>query len=114
MHIGETLPYGVTVLTPWMRRQADNAVFTFEIIDNPDSAVVTITVTEKNSESYGAGTGDGVTHTFSSGFLEIDRADLMELVRFSIDVEKVTPTNGTGVVYRMLAPTWYDLATPTI
>lgn len=112
MHIGSSLPYGTTAFTPWMRRQADNAVFTFEIIDNPDSTTVTITVYEKNADEYGAGTAKSITPTTTGNFKEYVAEDLEEMVRFRIEVAmtEAADPNGTGIVYRMLEPTWYDEA----
>lgn len=120
MNPGASLPYGVTVLTPWMQRQADNAVYTFELIDNPDGVDVEISVLEKNSEDYGSGTATIGPSTFTTGFLEIDTSTeepgQSEMIRFKIAVGNpgLETPNGTGIVYRLLQATWYDAATPTI
>ena len=91
--------------------QADNAVFTFEVVDNPDGMDFSVQVYHKNSEEYGAGTAKGSPSTASSGFIQMSQTAFREMVRFGITVQapKASPT-GTGVVYRMLAPTWYDEA----
>ena len=105
------LGYGSTVLTPWMARQADNAVFTFEVVDNPDGKNLTVQAYDKNLEEYGSGNTNGSTTAAASGFIQVSRTGLKELVRFGLTVAGPadTPT-GTGILYRMLPPTWYDEA----
>lgn len=111
MNIGTFLGYGSTILTPWMRRQADYGIFPFEVVDNPDGASVVIDLVQKNSEDYGSGTGTGTTLSITSGVDEYVSSSLKEMVRFSISVgpPEASPT-GTGVIFRMLDPTWYNQA----
>ena len=111
MNIGTFLGYGATVFTPWMRRQADYALFTFEVIDNPDGLDVTFERYDRNTEDYGSGQPTGVVLTITTGSDTYAVSNLLEMIRFKITVAgpEASPT-GTGVIYRMLEPTWYNEA----
>lgn len=107
MNIGTFLGHGGTVFTPWIRRGGDNAVFTFEVIDNPDGVAVTFTVYTKNQDDYGAGALVDDAERSSEGFEMLDLGALEEMVRFSITVAYPEEGgSGTGIVYRILDPTW--------
>jgi hypothetical protein len=113
MYQGVFLGYGATVFTPWMSRQADNAVFTFEMIDDPDSATLTVTLFQKKTEEYGnPSSGTGMNTMDSDGDISTNIVSGMkEMFRFSFAVENPGDVSaGTGVVFRMLPATWYDEA----
>ncbi len=118
MHIGTSLmAMGSTTArsyyTPWFQRGADNAVFTYEIIQALASGgSFAVVVLHKNREDQGAEGAAVSGATFSqigtSGFFEAKAVGLKELVRFKITV---TPAGvSDGVVYRFLSATWYSKA----
>ena len=112
MNIGTFLGFESSVFTPWMSRQADNAIFTFELIDNPGQTDITITPYTRDREDYGAGT-PGTPATIASGgptFAEITVTNMEEMIRFLIEVDPIGGGSGSGIIYRMLEPTWYDEA----
>lgn len=111
MNMGQFLGYGATVFTPWIPREADNVVLTFEAIDNPDGENITISVYEKDTDEYGAGTIKSLSWTTSGNFQTSDAIDLKELIRLKFEVAKAAASPlGTGIIYRMLDPTWYNKA----
>jgi|KBSSwiStaDraftv2_1062776.scaffolds.fasta_scaffold1872565_1 hypothetical protein len=92
--------------TPWFPRVADNAIFTFQRIeDTLTGGGAVVEVFHKNAED--AGTGSSVTE-FSSQLGSTDLYEaactgLKEMVRFRIMVK-----DGTGWIhFRFLPPTWY-------
>ncbi len=110
MQIGEVITTGMSTRTPWFPRAADNAVFTFELISNPDSSTLTVTVLHKNHDDTGNGTTATGTFTqiATSGFYSLELSGLKEQVRF-----EVAATGGDvhgAVLYRILAPTWFNTA----
>jgi hypothetical protein len=114
MNIGTFLGYGASALSPWMRRQADNAVFSFEVIDNPDEVTVTFTLYMKDTNDYGT-PSSGQSMGAISGGVSIyntieDIAGLKEMVRIGITVGTTAEEvpNGTGITYRLFETTWYD------
>jgi hypothetical protein len=113
MHIGSTLLKGFTVFTPWFYREADNAVFTYEIIGNPSTLTFTVTVEHKNTEDIGDGGNLSVSWSPASnaaGFHTATASGLKEMIRFKLTVSG----SGTdGVLYRFLEPTWFDQAEGT-
>ena len=110
MYIGQYLPVGSDVYSPWFPREADNAIFTFETIDKDtaSSPDLTVKVYHKNTETA----GPGAELTAASAFASIDSTKyesgrftgLKEMVRFKFSV------TGSWVLFRMLQPTWYDTA----
>ena len=106
--------------TPWFPASAENAYFTYEIIQSnfgtgsPAGSLV-IKVYTKNREDSGS-EGPGSPYTFSqigsTAFYEAHCTGLLELVRFEIILTAgaTPPTGQEGVCYRILAPTWYDSA----
>lgn len=116
MNIGTTLmamgsTAARTYYTPWFPRGAENAVFTYEVIQALAGAgTFAVTALHKNREDQGA---EGASLVASGGFSQIGTSGffhgiatgIKELVRFKI---VVTPAGASdGVVYRFLAPTWY-------
>ena len=98
------------VLSPWFRRQADNAVFTGEVVEL-DGGQVDVTVMTKNSED--AGDGTDVSGTISLGTTkgcddEAFIGVLEEMVRYKFTVPNGTA--GNWVLFRMLPPVWFDSA----
>lgn len=116
MHIGTSLmamgsTSAKTYYTPWFPRGAENAVFTYELIQAlPVGGTFAVTALHKNREDQGA---EGTTLVASGSFSQIGSSGLYhgvgtgikELVRFKL---VVTPAGtGDGLVYRFLPPTWY-------
>ncbi len=110
MQIGEVLSTGMSTRTPWFPRAADNAVFSFELISNPDGATLTVTVMHKNHDE--TGNGDLITGVFtqigSTGFYTGEVSELKEQVRFGVAAPD-GEAHG-AVLYRILAPTWFNTA----
>ena len=124
MHIGTllmTLESGAkSYYTPWFPKGADNAHFTYEVIQKflatGGSPGFTVTGYTKNREDAGS-EGDGAdsftfTQIGSTSFYEAPATDLKQLVRFKITITPGTDVTvyAQGVVYRFLPPTWYDKA----
>lgn len=113
MYIGDLIPAAApptapTLFTSWFPRQADNAIFTYEIIDAMGGTSFSVRVFHKNKEDPGEGepaegvgspewTADGTLYTGT--FME-----LKEMVRFEV----TSGTSGLGVCYRFLSPTWFN------
>ena len=113
---GTVLYYGATCFTPWMRRQGDQGVLTFEVIDNPGAVGITVQIYHRDDDQYGSGEANGTATTISSSqftTLGTPSDPLKQNVRFRIAVEAPADTPiplSTGVMIRMLEPTWYDTA----
>jgi len=110
MYIGQTLLEGSNVFSPWLSREADNAIFSYEIIKSGGTPTFTVTVWHKNEEDTGE--GDSLTATFSeivsgSGIYAATVTGLKELVRFEYDV---TGSPGDYILFRMLESTAYNKA----
>lgn len=101
----------VVVLTDWMPRGADNAVFTVDltVIVNCD---VTVTVYHKNGEETGTGASAGaiVTGTYTAGLHSATKTSLMEMVRYRFEVVIRDAKYPGGLMYRILPPTWFNTA----
>jgi hypothetical protein len=114
MHIGRLLCAAgggsTSVLTDWMSRQADNGVFTVELIIAVD-AEISVAVFHKDSEATGEGSSAGtiVSSNSTPGLKTATISGLKEMVRYQIVVEG-TEENLGGVVYRDLPVTWFDTA----
>jgi len=111
---------GSSVFTPWFPRQADYAVFAYEIILKDASASIAVAVYHKDSED--SGPGSALTADFnamntaagsSTTVFSLDTAtadssgvELKELVRFRITSEN----EGTPLPlhYRFFETTWYN------
>ena len=113
MYIGDLIPASVgqgstTLFTPWLPRQADNAVFSYEVIDSMGGTSLTVQVYHKNREDPGEGTpidGVGSPDWTASGSIYTGTFNgLKEIVRFAV----TTNASGLGVCYRILPPTWYN------
>jgi hypothetical protein len=101
------------IYSPWFPRQGDNLRATVELVANASSANITVTVLTKKSEETTNGTAIGSTFGSSGGTLgryvgEFTPTDgINELVRYKFD----PGTTGSGwVLFRMLAPVWFDSA----
>ena len=68
MHTGELLMAGANVLGPWFPRAADNAVFTWELIQATGDAALTVTIWHKNMDEIGPGTEITTGWTTSGNF----------------------------------------------
>lgn len=110
MHTGHTLLSDTKVFSSWFPREADNAVFSYQQIKLTDGAGFTVKVYHKNTEETGDGTD--TTASFSeigsTGIFTAPVTGLKELIRFSYEVTGDWSTGKKYVVYRMLAPTWYN------
>ena len=113
MHIGQTIVGKTAVLSPWFPREADNAVFVYEIIDDSGAnSDLVVTVYTKNTEDqgFGAALGDTFTQRSGTNFYECDcEAVMEEMVRFNFDTSGSTAETD-WVMFRMLQPSWYATA----
>lgn len=117
MHIGRQLltpdSSSRSVFSEWMPRGGDSAVFPSELI-TVFAADFTVEVYHKNSEETGSGSlvGTIVSGQTAVGQSRATIGSLKELVRYRVTVTGAgTGTASTGaVLYRMLAPTWFDKA----
>ena len=116
MLLGEILLSPAYVLTPWMTRQADNAIFTCEVIvyNGTTSPYVDFAVFHKNRDEAGEGTDASATIASSTGaetnsiFISAQAEGLKELVRFAVKQK-------SGSIFtriRFLQPTWYNTTNP--
>ncbi|MCB9583767.1 MAG: hypothetical protein H6718_00125 [Polyangiaceae bacterium] len=108
MYIGQFLPNGAIIFSPWFPREADNAIFTFETIDNDGSGSLTVDVYHKNTEDPGPGAALSATAAFSAigstNYKSGRFVGIKEMVRF-----RYTGSGG-WVIFRMLHPTWFNTA----
>lgn len=109
MHIGHTLLSDTKVFSPWFPREADNAVFSYEQIKLTGDAF-NVKVYHKNTEDTGDGSDTGVSFSQigSTDIYSTTATGLKELIRFSVEVTGDWSGGSKFVVYRMLAPTWYN------
>ena len=109
MYIGQYLPEGADVFSPWFPREADNAWFTFEAIDEGGtSPIFTVEVWHKNTDEPGPGEKN-TTATFgtlSGDYKHANFTGLREMVRFKFSLTG----SSAWVIFRMLMPSWYDTA----
>ena len=108
MQIGRLVLNGQLTMTPWFPRQADNAIFSYEIVKALfPGDTIGVTVYHKNKEDSGRGElvdGEGSPDWTADGTISTGTfKGLKEMVRFSI-----AGGGAIGVVFRMLTPTWYD------
>ncbi len=115
MHIGELLcaspdPAAI-VFTEWMPRQADNAVFTVDLIDAV-LAQLTVKVFHKNAEETGSGSlaGTIVTADRTAGLKVVTVSGLKEMVRYQVEVVGSDANQLGGLLYRFLPATWFNTA----
>jgi hypothetical protein len=109
MQIGELILASMKTRTAWFDRPADNAMFTYEIISDPDSVGITVKVLHKNYEDTGNGADAVVSWNTTGAFRTGSISGLKEQVRF--EIEGGVPISGSpGVLYRILAPTWFNKA----
>lgn len=112
MLIGEVLVSPAFILTPWMARQADNAIFTCEVIMHSGltSPYVDFEVFHKNADEAGPGSTAGAVNTSSNGpesssvFIAAKAEGLKELVRFAVKQKSDTVL----ARIRFLQPSWYN------
>lgn len=98
---------GSKVLGPWIPREADNAIFTVELIA-VDGGTLKVEVFTKNREDTGTpGTAFAtIASSLSSpDIVSAETSGLKELIRF-----KYTVTNAESkwVLFRMLPTIWFD------
>ena len=105
MFIGQTILKDQSVFTPWIQRQADNAIFTWEAIQLFGGTSIDVKVFSKAKEDSGEGAEVGPSSWTSSGSLRYSTfTGLLEMIRF-----KVSASGGAaGGIYRLLEPTWFD------
>ena len=122
MNIGHTITQektgtgGSTVLfSAWFPREADNAIFSFEQIMLEGGSSFVVKVFHKNTEETGEGAAHGGSFSVESDNIHWGTfTALKELVRFHYEVKDGNWGNGPCfVIYRMLAPTWYNTENAT-
>jgi hypothetical protein len=98
-----------SVYGPWFSRGGDNAEFAVEVIAMDATDLTTVFVTKNRDES---GDGDAIaTRVIENTAAGVQRdtvvaSDAMkELVRYKFTV---TGASGKWVLFRVLAPVWYD------
>ena len=109
MDIAQTLVTGTNLMTPWIPRLADNAIFTYQ--DYGGNAVVGVDIIHKNREDTGTGeyydlNSPVVWTDRGNGFHTIVVRGLKEMVRFQV------VCGGAAVArqFRFLPPIWFDTA----
>ncbi|MBK8099554.1 MAG: hypothetical protein IPK26_20790 [Planctomycetes bacterium] len=116
MHIGQWLVTAgaktVKVRSPWFPRGADNAVFTYEEIETVGAPSFGVSVFHRSVDDTGngvaaTGEGSGWSAVSGSNFKYRRYNGLKEMVRFEFELSGETETMD-AVLYRMLAPTWFD------
>ena len=116
MLLCETLLSPSYVFTPWMARQADNAIFTCEVVVylGSTSPYVDFAVYHKDREDAGLGTDAGASISSEAGalttspFISAKATGLKELVRFAVKLK----SGSTFTAVRFLQPTWYNTINP--
>lgn len=107
MFQGQYLFDGESFYSPWTPRRGDNLRHSAELLAQLNGSQVLIQVYHKNTEDTGPGTatsGDLNLTTLGTGTAE--STGLKELVRFRFTC---TGTRfGDYVVFRTLAPVWFD------
>ena len=113
MFQAQYLPAGSAVYSPWFARGGDYLRATVEVVSLNGSAGITVTVLTKKRDEY----GDGAAVTGSIAKTSVGRSTttefggttsatgLNDLVRYKFDPGS---TSGEWVVFRMLAPSWFD------
>jgi len=108
---GATGTSSITVFTPWFRRQADNARFTYEVFSVIGTPTFTVEVYHKSSEDIGTGSALSMSWDTVGGFMAGTAVGLKEMVRFKITLESSGSTGDLeSIFYRFLEPTWFDQA----
>lgn len=101
----------ISVFTPWFRRHADNARFTYEVFNVLGTPSFTVDVYHKAAEDTGPGTALSVTWDTIGNFKAGTAVGLKEMVRLLITLEGSGSTGETeSLFYRFLEPTWFDQA----
>jgi hypothetical protein len=105
MQIARFVLNGQLTMTPWFPRQADNAIFGYQILKELfPTDTIGVTVYHKNREDSGRGELHSSPSWDADGNVRTAAFEgLKEMVRFSI-----AGGGAIGVVFRMLPPTWYD------
>ncbi len=118
MHIGQWLVTNntktVRVKSAWFPRGADNAVFTYEEIETVGSPTLTVKVFHRSIEETGSGAvatgeGSGWSSISGTGFKTRRYDALKEMVRFEFELTG-TSASLDAMLYRVLAPTWFNTA----
>lgn len=104
MYIGKVLVKDQSAYTPWIARQADNAVFTWEKIQEIAGTSVDVTVYTKKKEDSGPGALYSMSWSSSGSFRYATFKALDEMIRF-----KIAASGGlAGGVVRILPATWFN------
>jgi hypothetical protein len=100
---------GESFYSPWFSKGADNAEFTLDI-DQINGVTLAIDVLTKSSETTGdSGSSIGTLGAQSStGQKKFTGTAANELVRYKFTVTATTEETLGYVLFRMLAPSWYD------
>ena len=106
MFEAQYLPAGVSVLSPWFPRQGDFLKATVDLVSRTGSGEITVEVATKKKEDPGSGTvvaGQLVSSGIGQDSKQWGPDVLEDLVRY-----KFTAPIGNWVLFRMLAPVWFD------
>lgn len=98
------------ILSPWMPRQADNATFTIETLQD-GGAGLEVGILTKNSEDAGDGgtpVGSAITAGASGTVDETYTGLLKEMVRYQFTISG--SAGGEFILFRMLSPIWRNSA----
>ena len=108
MLLGTLLIEGAKTFTSWMPRVADNAIFSYEVVQHYGAGAnpFVVKIFHKNMEDLGKGSDASATWTATSNTHHATVTGLKELVRYQIDVIAME----VGGVYRIFDPTWFDTA----
>jgi len=105
------LPASTAVYSPWMERKGDRVIFTVEVQYSIGSNQLTVECFTKNkteTDDGAAATGSSVVISASNTRTTTEYSALGELVRFKMS----TNGTGTGTLFRILPPVFFDLVRP--
>src|ERR1051325_4318507 len=100
---------GLVIFSPWMARRGDRMRFTIDL-DDVDDATIDVILFHKNTEDTGDGTTTGfaITALNTLGRTDSEANGLKELVRYKYVVKMDEGADLGRVLFRMLAPVWFD------
>ena len=105
---------GLVIFSPWMARRGDRMRFTIDL-DDVDDATIDVILFHKNTEDTGDGTTTGfaITALNTLGRTDAEANGLKELVRYKYVVKMDEGADLGRVLFRMLAPVWFDSVSTT-
>lgn len=97
---------GNNVYSPWMPRQGDGIRITVDLVkNNATNLIVDLFEKDASATGDGAANGDAPITANSVARFTGEFSPVKELVRYKFSV---TGSAGQSVLFRMLAPVWWD------